>query len=332
MLSAPVVLAGQLLAVALACGLNLYATVALLGLSSRLGIVTHLPPGMRGLENGVIIGLAVGLFFLEFVVDRVPVLDAAWEAIHTLIRPAAAGLLAFLALHETSLSLQFAGAVAAAAIAFATHTAKSGIRLILAARSRATLQRQSRTRLLVCIAEDVVAIAVALTALLYPTAASIVVAVAVALLLVAGPRLWRAALLGLRALMARPRGFFGSRGWRSRTQLPRSLRDAVPIEPLGRSPARATPAAVTGIPGVGAYRNGWLVFTCDGPRFLYRSLFRTRSLPLPHAADVTVQRGLMTDCLDVRINSGSAQQFTIYLLKDGAPAHVAAAELLSETR
>lgn len=330
-LSAPVVLAGQLLGVAFACGLNLYATVALLGLASRFGIVSTLPPGMRGLENGVIIGIAAALYVVEFIANRVPVLDTTWEAVHTLIRPAAAGLLAFLALHDASFASQLAGAGAAAAMALAAHGSKTGVRLILANRRRFAdpARRHTLARLALDIGEDVIAVAIALAALLQPAASIFVVGGSIVVLGIAGPWLWRAALLGLRAVLARTRGFFGARDWRGRDDLPRSLRSAVPVAPLGRSPARATPAAITGLPGVGSYRHGWLVFTCDGPRFVYRARFRARSRDLPPATHVTLRSGVMTDTLDVRANSGGTTHFTIYLLKDGAHAHLAAHELRS---
>lgn len=122
-----------------------------------------------------------------------------------------------------------------------------------------------------------------------------------------------------------------------REDLPGYLRSAVPSEPLGRSPARATPAAVNGLPSVGAYRNGWLVFTCDGPYFLYRSLFRAHCTALPRISAVTLRPGIITDALEVRTGHDAEPQrnarpkrFTIFLLKDGAPSHIAAAELTND--
>lgn len=127
------------------------------------------------------------------------------------------------------------------------------------------------------------------------------------------------------------RGFFGGRGWRSREQLPRSIRAAIPFEPLGRSPARAASAAVSGLPRIGEYRNGWLVFTCDGPRFIYRSLFRTRSVQLPHTGDMKLRRGLVTDAIDISDATTNGRRkphrFTIFLLKDGPAPGITVSEL-----
>jgi hypothetical protein len=181
--------------------------------------------------------------------------------------------------------------------------------------------------MLLGLVEDFAAVAIVLTTLLVPETAAIVVGISLLLLLFAGPRLWRAALLGTFAIVARLRGFFGRPGWRSRDQLPAAVRRVIPVEPLGRSPPRAVSAAVTGLRRVPAYRSGWLVFTYDGPQFVYQSLLRARLTPLPAAAAVNVRAGILTDMVEVR-SAGNGRSFTLYLLKDGPPVGVAAAELL----
>jgi len=342
MFNGSLILAGQLLGTAFACGLNLYATVALLGLASRFGWVPDLPPGMAGLENGIVIGIAAALFLIQLFVDRLPLLGNAWEGVHTVIRPAAAALLASLALQEAEWYVIAAGCAAAAAMALAAHGSKAGLRLILAThfaqQPEGAARRQVHARTLLALAEDTAAVAIALAALTFPGLAPAIVGASLLGLLIGGPRLWRAATLGLRALIARMRGFFHGRRWRNRQQLPRYLRDVVPVEPLGRSAPRATPAAINGLPRFGAYRNGWLVFTCDGPRFVYRSLLRAHCVTLPHIDGIATHRGLMTDALYVTASGdegghgvtqrpGAPRVFTIFLLKDGVRPQVAAAEL-----
>jgi hypothetical protein len=330
MINGSIILAGQLLGTAFACGLNLYATVALLGIASRLGWVSSMPLGMLGIEHDIVIGSAAVLYIVEFIVDRVPVVDHAWEALHTLIRPAAAGLLAILALQEMPLYLQLSGAVAAAAVALAAHGTKTGVRLIVSTRA-SEARRRSVLRTTLSVLEDFIAVGIAIAAMMYPNVAAGVMAACTALLLLGGPRLWRASILGLRAVIARTRGFFNGREWLSRDQLPRALRSAIPDEPLGRSPARAAAAAISGLPMIGEYRNGWLVFTCDGPRFLYRSLFRTRLAALPIITAIDLRRGLVTDALDVSSSTNDVTRtFTIFLLKDGPSPRVAADELKRE--
>jgi hypothetical protein len=325
------ILAGQLLGTAFAAGLNLYATVALLSIGIRNDWLTGLPAGLDGLGNGIVIGSALTLYVIGFLADRVPLIGAAWEAVHTLIRPAAAAGLAVLALQDMAVGWQLVASGAAAGTALAAHGSKAGLRLILAARVRPSALVRAGVSLL----EDSLAVAIAATALFVPESAPLLILASAALLVLAGPRLWRAAMLGPRGTIARGRAFFGRPGWRSREQLPRRLRAVVPAEPLGRGPARATAAAIKGLGGVGAYRAGWLVFTCDGPRFVYRALFRSRSRELAGISQVRLRPGLMADALDVSTNGGSNgrrdRTFTIYLLKDGPSADVAAAELTTES-
>jgi hypothetical protein len=322
---------GQLLGTAFACGLNLYATIAVLGLSARFDLIAELPPGMRGLENGIVIGVAAGFYVVEFVIDRIPGIDHAWEAVHTLIRPAAAGLLVVLALQGAPLSLQVGAAAAAAIMALTAHGTKAGLRLIttqcwLDDAGRLRPRRRSLARTGLSLFEDAAAVGIAIAALLYPGIALGVLAGFLALLLIAGPRIWRAALLGARSVIARGRGFFGRPGWRDRSDLPRSVRATIPVEPLGSRPARGLPAAVKGLPRAGAYRHGWLVFTADGPRFVYTARFRTRAAELGHISGVVLRRGVLTDTLEVR-NGSASSAVTFFLMKDGPRAELAAAEL-----
>jgi hypothetical protein len=148
MMTGSLLIAGQLLAIAFACGLNLYATVAILALASRLGLVAALPHGMIGLENGLVIGIAAGLVVIEFVVDRIPVIGIAWEAVHTLIRPATAGMLAAIALSTATVDVQIAGASAAALMTLAAHASKVGNRLIVS--TRAAYARSRRCAVPTC--------------------------------------------------------------------------------------------------------------------------------------------------------------------------------------
>lgn len=336
MINSGMIPGAPILGIGLACGLNLYASVALIGLASRYNWITDVPIGLRGLENGLIIGSAVTLFMAELVVRRMRLLAAVWEGVHTLIRPAAAGLLSMLALQGEPWQVQSGIAVGAAALAFAAHGSMAGVRVILAVRGRGGAGAGSAranwiSPSLIVLLEDLAAIAIVAAVMLLPDSAMLIVGAAVALLLLAGPRPWRAARLGLRALLARLRGFFGHADWRTCDQLPRGLRHLIPPEPLGHAPPRVIRATVLGLPSAGAYRNGWLVLTGGGPRFIYRSVFRARSTGIPLVHHVRLRPGLMTDALELTTNGARGQiAFTVFLFKDGPPAPVAAAELTPE--
>src|ERR1700756_4442690 len=69
-----------------ASGLNLYATVATLGLLQRFGII-HLPENLQVLSHPLVLAIAGVLYVMEFLADKVPIVDSVWQAIHTFIRP-----------------------------------------------------------------------------------------------------------------------------------------------------------------------------------------------------------------------------------------------------
>jgi hypothetical protein len=315
--------AGRLLGPAFACGLNLYATVAVLGLASRLGWSDALPAGLRGLEHGVVIGSALALYLVEFVIDKIRWADSAWDAVHTVIRPGAAALLAMLALQGAPLGWRLAAAALAGAAALGAHGLKAGLRVSLnvrAGRGRA---------IVVSLLEDLLAIALVLASLMLADLAVAIAAAATLMMLLLGPRLSRPAVLGVRAVNARLRGFFGSCRWRGRDELPASLRRLVPPAHVGCAPPRATRAAVLdgADSGTGDYRNGWLVLENGAAAFLYRdSLLRGRRAALPAIRAAILRRGLLADRLEI---TGEHRSLTLLLLKDGPPPHITRTELLS---
>src|SRR6267378_521572 len=84
---------GLVLGAGFSSGLNLYATVATLGLLQRYGVI-HLPSSLQVLSHPWVLGIAIALYLVEFLADKIPYLDTIWDAIHTFIRPPAAALLA----------------------------------------------------------------------------------------------------------------------------------------------------------------------------------------------------------------------------------------------
>jgi hypothetical protein len=147
-------------------------------------------------------------------------------------------------------------------------------------------------------------------------------------MLVFGPLLWRAGVLGVRATVAWLRGFFGGRGWRGVDALPASLRGLIDPRELGAPTPIVARAAVRGMPVAGGYRNGWLVV--DGPRrmFLYRALFRPRRLDFPALPRGRSRPGLLTEVVELEAANAA---LTLFLLKDGPSADRTLAELGAET-
>lgn len=323
MITAPLVVLGQILGVAFGAGLNLYATVAFLGLAIRLGWIAGLTPALYGLANPIVLATAALFYVLEFFIDKIPYADTAWDAIHTIIRPVAVAVLVFAALGEASLPLQITGATLAGMVALAAHGVKAGLRLILNVRPR-----KVRTAF-ISVLEDVCAVALAAAALMYPVAALIVALAALPFLALGGPRLWRAGVLAIRALDARLRGFFGTKGWRDTDDLPSRARGLVTAPALGSAQPRVLRAALKGMKGVGPYKNGWIVLTDDAPVFVYLSLLGARRLVLPMLSQAELRRGLWADTVEIDDAGGKC---TVFLLKDGPPPELALAELQGNGR
>lgn len=108
-------------------GLNLYATITTLGLLQRFGVI-HLPPALEVLAHPWIIGISLGLYAIEFLADKIPYVDTVWDAIHTLIRPPAAALLAYTAAGGAPPEWRWGAALLAGGVAFTSHGTKASTR------------------------------------------------------------------------------------------------------------------------------------------------------------------------------------------------------------
>lgn len=118
---------GVVLGTGFSSGLNLYATVVTLGLLNRFGFV-HLPPPLQVLSHPWILGIAAGLFVIEFFADKIPYFDTVWDAIHTFIRPPAAAVLAYASIGDVSPEWRWAAALLAGGVALTSHATKASTR------------------------------------------------------------------------------------------------------------------------------------------------------------------------------------------------------------
>lgn len=120
---------GFALGTSFASGLNLYLTVAAAGLFQRLGIV-QLPETLQVLAHPMVLGIAAVLFVVEFVADKVPYVDTAWDAVHTFIRPPAAALLSYSAFAGEGFPEEWrlGAALLAGSVALTSHGAKASTR------------------------------------------------------------------------------------------------------------------------------------------------------------------------------------------------------------
>lgn len=150
-----------LAAVGFASGLNLYATVAVLGLLARFGHLP-LPPGLQLLESWPVIAASLALFVIEFFADKIPAFDLIWNALHTFIRVPVAGLLAYQATSQLSPGRQLLATLLGAAVALAAHGGKT------AARAAVTPSPEPFSNITLSLGEDVLAIGLTWLATRHP--------------------------------------------------------------------------------------------------------------------------------------------------------------------
>ena len=158
---------GLVVPLAFASGVNLYATVAVLGLSSHYGLVA-LPEQFRVFDNPIIITAALAMYLVEFVADKIPWFDSAWDVVHTVVRPLGGALVAVTALGEASPAANALVALLGGSIAMTTHLTKSGTR----AAANTTPEPFSNWAL--SLGEDVLAVGLSYAAIQHPIVALIV--------------------------------------------------------------------------------------------------------------------------------------------------------------
>jgi hypothetical protein len=118
----------QALGVAYAAGINVPATVAILGLAQRQGWIGHLPAGLDVVGNPWIIGLAASLYAIEFLLTLLPGLASVWETVQTVIRPVAAAVLAAATVYHLEPIMVVPAVLLGGGLAATTHGTKLGLR------------------------------------------------------------------------------------------------------------------------------------------------------------------------------------------------------------
>lgn len=115
---------GVLMGGSWASGVNLYLTTAGLGIAHRMEWIT-LPGNMETLANPLVIGVALLLYAVEFVADKVPFIDSAWDSVHTFVRPAGGMALGYMAMADVGPAIQYPVAVLTGSIALDSHLTKA---------------------------------------------------------------------------------------------------------------------------------------------------------------------------------------------------------------
>lgn len=167
-----------------ASGLRLYAAVATLGLLGRFTSVA-LPGSLAVVEHPWVIGTAVALGLVEFVADKVPLVDSAWDAVHTFIRIPAGAVLAWGAFGDFDPAVQAVALLVGGGLAMASHGTKAGTRVAVNA------SPEPVSNAVVSTAEDGLAVGTVALAVFAPVVAIALVLVAVGVTIWFVPKLWR---------------------------------------------------------------------------------------------------------------------------------------------
>jgi hypothetical protein len=178
-------------------GINLYATVTVLGLLQKFG-AAKLPGGLDVLDNWWIIGIAGGLFVVEFFADKIPYVDSVWDVVHTFIRIPAGALVAYGATNHLDSSIYVPAVLLGGGLALASHGTKA------AARIGANLSPEPVTNWTLSFAEDGIAIGGVFLAVFAPMAIAVVLGIFVILFFWFAPRVFRA----IRRLFSAVAAFF----------------------------------------------------------------------------------------------------------------------------
>jgi hypothetical protein len=177
-------LLGRTMGFSLAAGVNLYATVAILGLASRYQWVA-LPEQFKVFDHPWIIGAAAVLYVVEFVADKVPWVDSIWDSVHTLIRPVGGALIAVASLGDASPLVTGLIALLGGAVAASSHVTKASTRVA------ANTTPEPFSNWFLSLAEDAFVIGLSFITLKFPLIALAVSVVIVLLIVMTARSIWR---------------------------------------------------------------------------------------------------------------------------------------------
>ena len=158
-------------------GINLYATVTILGVLQKISAV-KLPGGLEVLDNWWIIAVAGGLYAIEFIADKVPYVDSVWDAVHTFIRVPAGAVVAYAATSQMDASSTVIAALLGGGLALSSHGTKAALR------AGANLSPEPVSNWVLSIVEDIIAFVGTILAVFAPFI------IAVLLLVFGGFFLW----------------------------------------------------------------------------------------------------------------------------------------------
>jgi hypothetical protein len=178
-------------------GINLYACVATLGLLSRFADL-KLPGELESLTSWWVIGVASTLYLVEFLADKIPVVDSAWDVIHTFIRVPAGAVLAAAAFGDFDKSVQVIAFLLGGGLALTSHGTKAATRLVVNA------SPEPVSNIVVSTLEDILAVVSVVVSVFFPVLIFLIVVVGLFTAVMVLPKIMRF----FRQVIASVRGVF----------------------------------------------------------------------------------------------------------------------------
>ena len=317
-------LLGSTLGLGLVSGINLYATVLVVGLGIRTGLIV-LRPELHQLEvlaNPIVIAVAGVIFVVEFLADKIKWIDSLWDAVHTFIRPLGAALIGIAALGETSPTAVVVGLLCGG-VALSGHSTKAGLRLIV------NHSPEPFSNVVLSLIEDGLVVAGTYLAIQYPYLMLGIVVLFLCAFCWFAPRAFRLIRIESHAIAALVQKLFIKIKQLFRRNRVSPLldftNDEMPVDyvyhlrdefNLGDGTVVIRCAAGKGIRGL-RHSIGYLNITSDEMIFVCRRLLRLRTYVVPRSTieHVHFKKHLLMDRLTLRV-AGKAHTF--YLFKNVA--------------
>ena len=180
-------------------GINLYATVAALGIAHRMEMI-HLPQNLELVSHPGVIAVACIMYVIEFFADKVPYVDSGWDALHTFIRVPAGAILAAQALGDLNPAMELMALLAGGSVSLVAHGTKATARLAINA------SPEPFSNWLASFTEDVAVLGSIWLMFHHPVVMLLLVLTFVCFMIWLTPRIFRLAKRGFEALRAKIRG------------------------------------------------------------------------------------------------------------------------------
>ncbi len=180
-----------------ASGINLYATIFMLGYLGSTGNI-DLPPDLMVVTDPLVMTSAGLMYCVEFFADKTPGVDTAWDALHTFIRIPLGAVLAMGAVGDMTPAVELAAFIVGGSLAGATHATKAGSRIVI------NSSPEPVTNWTASIGEDLLVVAGLWTALNHPVLFLVALVIFIGLMIWLLPKIWR----GIKRIFNSIRNFF----------------------------------------------------------------------------------------------------------------------------